>query len=78
MSPAWGLLLVVQKLPCVVFDYKKIADFYAAADENIQELMEKSALVIIDYDDAIKNGFVRHSEKLEAIAKGIFDAKRDE
>lgn len=62
----------------VVFDYKKIADFYAAADENIQELMEKSALVIIDYDDAIKNGFVRHSEKLEAIAKGIFDAKRDE
>ena len=62
----------------VVFDYKKIADFYAAADEKVQELMEKSALVIIDYDNAIKNGFVRHSAKLEAIAKGIFDAKRDE
>lgn len=62
----------------VVFDYKKIADFYAAADEKVQELMERSALVIIDYDDAIKNGFVRHSEKLEAIAKGIFDAKRGE
>jgi hypothetical protein len=61
----------------VVFDYKKIADFYAAADEKTQELMEKSALVIIDYDDAIKNGFVRHSARLEAIARGIFDEKRD-
>lgn len=40
-----------------VFTYKKIAEYYAHASEEIQELMEKSALVIIDYNDAIKNGF---------------------
>ncbi len=41
----------------VKFNYKRIADFYAKADKEIQELMEKSALVIIDYEDAIKNGY---------------------
>lgn len=33
----------------------------------MQELMERSALVIIDYDDAIKNGYVQLSSSLEAI-----------
>lgn len=41
----------------VKFNYKKIADYYAKANKEIQELMEKSALVIIDYEDAIKNGY---------------------
>ena len=39
------------------FNYKRIADFYAKAPEDIQKLMEQSALVIIDCDDAIKNGY---------------------
>lgn len=33
----------------------------------MQELMERSALVIIDYDDAIKNGYVQLSSSLEEI-----------
>lgn len=33
----------------------------------MQELMEHSALVIIDYDDAIKNGYVQLSSSLESI-----------
>jgi hypothetical protein len=33
----------------------------------MQELMEASALVIIDFDDAIKNGFTRLSNRLKAI-----------
>ena len=33
----------------------------------MQDLMERSALVIIDYDDAIKNGYVQLSSSLEAI-----------
>lgn len=41
-----------------VFNYKFIAEFYAHADEEVQELMERSALVIIDYEDAIRNGYV--------------------
>ena len=41
-----------------VFDYSKIADFYAAsASKEMQTLMENSALVIIDYNNAIKNGY---------------------
>ena len=40
------------------FNYKKIADYYASnASEEMQRLMEKSALVIIDYNDTIKNGY---------------------
>lgn len=40
------------------FNYKKIADYYASnASQEMQKLMEKSALVIIDYGDAIKNGY---------------------
>lgn len=49
------------------FNYKRIAEYYANASEEMQELMERSALVIIDYDDAIKNGYVQLSSSLEAI-----------
>lgn len=50
-----------------VFNYKKIAEYYAHADKNVQELMEASALVIIDFEDAIKNGFARLSEDMVAM-----------
>lgn len=40
-----------------VFNYSKIAEYYCHASKNVQELMEKSALVIIDFDDAMKNGY---------------------
>ncbi len=49
----------------VVFDYGKIAEFYAHASAEVQELMERSALVIIDYDDAIANGYVKLPEALD-------------
>lgn len=42
----------------VTFDYGKIADFYAHSSAEVQDLMEKSALVIIDFDKAIEYGFV--------------------
>ncbi|WP_294348452.1 ParB N-terminal domain-containing protein [Prosthecochloris sp.] len=50
-----------------VFDYRKIADFYAHSDTTIQNLMERSALVIIDFEKAIENGYVKLSEELEDI-----------
>lgn len=49
----------------IVFDYERIADYYAQADKTTQELMEKSGLVIIDFDDAIENGFVELTETLK-------------
>lgn len=48
----------------IVFDYSKIADFYAHSDKSLQDLMEKSALVIIDFDKAIENGFAQLSQEL--------------
>lgn len=51
----------------VVFNFRNIAEYYAHADAKVQRLMEKSALVIIDFEDAIKNGFVMVSEKMDAL-----------
>lgn len=52
----------------IVFDYENIAEYFAHADEEIQELMELLTLVIVDYDQAIEQGFVRYaSETMEEI-----------
>ena len=51
----------------IVFNYAKIADYYAHAPKDIQELMEQSALVIIDFDDAIANGYVKLSKQIDKI-----------
>lgn len=40
-----------------VFNYRNIAEYYAHATPEMQQLMEKSALVIIDVDNAIANGY---------------------
>ena len=53
----------------LVFNYSKIADFYAHSDKETKELIEQSALVIIDYESAIHNGFVELSNDL----KNLFD-----
>lgn len=49
------------------FDYSLIAEYYAHQDEEMQELMEDSALVIIDFDDAIKNGYTLLLDKFGKI-----------
>ena len=49
----------------IVFNYKSIAEYYANADEEVQGLMERSALVIIDYENAIRNGYVSLSEDVK-------------
>jgi hypothetical protein len=47
-----------------VFDFKKVADYYSHATEEMQDLMERSALVIIDFDKAIENGYVVLTEQI--------------
>lgn len=47
-----------------VFDYRNIAEYYASASPEMQRLMERSALVIIDYDNAIANGYAELSDKI--------------
>ena len=53
----------------IVFNYENIAEFYAHQDKDIQDLMEQSALVIIDYDKAIENGYIKMSKELMALSE---------
>ena len=48
----------------IIFNYNKIADYYAHSDIDTQSLMEDLALVIIDFDKAIENGYVKLSEEI--------------
>jgi len=41
-----------------VFDFAMIAEYYSHLDTDIKDLFEQSALVIIDYEKAIENGYV--------------------
>lgn len=57
----------------IEFNYAHIADYYCSASKEVQELMEKLGLVIIDYEDAFENGFV----KLNDFSREIYeDAKK--
>lgn len=47
-----------------VFNYEAIAEYYCHAPKEVQELMENSALVIIDFEKAIEGGFVRLTKEL--------------
>ena len=47
-----------------VFNYEKIADYYSHASKEMQELMEDSALVIIDFEKAIELGYVKLSKEI--------------
>lgn len=51
----------------IVFDYARIAEYYCHANKDVQELMEKSGLVIIDFDDALENGYVDLTKHLEEL-----------
>lgn len=52
------------------FNYAKIAEYYAQAEKEVQELFEDSALVIIDFDDAIAKGYVQLSEQVALLRGG--------
>ena len=47
-----------------IFEFRQIAEFYAHSSADVQSLMERSALVIIDFDKAIENGFVKMTDDL--------------
>lgn len=48
----------------MVFNYEKIADYYAHSNKEMQNLMEKSALVIIDFEKAIQLGYVKLCDEI--------------
>lgn len=48
-----------------VFNYEKIADYYAHSSKEMQHFMERSALVIIDFEKAIDYGYVKLCEEIK-------------
>ena len=48
----------------IVFNYDRIADFYAHSDPEVQDLMEQSALVVIDFKKAVEHGYLNLSQKV--------------
>lgn len=51
------------------FNFSLIADYYSHADKEMQELMERQALVIIDIEDAIANGYVEYSKTMDSLLR---------
>lgn len=76
LDPEVRGFLLVATYRHLVFNYGKIADFYAQAPAEVQRLMERSGLVIVDFDQAIENGFVQLTEK--ALSLYASEASADE
>lgn len=55
--------------------FGRIAEFYCHASPEVQSLMEKSGLVIVDFNKAIENGFVHLTDRLCTLA-GIEEEQR--
>ena len=62
-----GLIFSCSFSRFIQFNYESIADHYAIADDETKALMEKLALVIIDFDKAIDEGFVQLNDKMRII-----------
>jgi len=50
-----------------VFNYEMIADYYANASPECQRLMEASALVLIDFDQAIERGYTDLADEIAGL-----------
>jgi len=47
------------------FNFSKIADFYSHVPIKYKKFFENSSLVIIDYDNAVRNGFVSYEKEVD-------------
>ncbi|MBQ3420143.1 MAG: hypothetical protein IJH34_00430 [Romboutsia sp.] len=59
----------------IVFNYSKVADYYVHANKEMQELLEHSAMVIIDFNDALANGLVKLENKLTEMGKQALEER---
>jgi hypothetical protein len=67
VTPEEKLFLSAAAQRHTVFNYELIADYYAHATPEMQRLMEESALVIVDIEDAIERGYVRLCESIRRL-----------
>jgi hypothetical protein len=54
-----------------VFNYQNIADYYAHSAPEMQRLMERQALVIIDFEKAYQYGYIKLAH---SVANQYFDS----
>lgn len=62
LSDAERKFLTIAAQRHTVLHFRKIAEFYAHADTNLQTLMENNALVIIDFNRAVELGYARMTQ----------------
>lgn len=67
LPPDIELFLTMAASRHIVFNYESIAEFYCHQNNVVQDLMEKSALVIIDFNKAIEQGFVKLTDEINEI-----------
>ena len=56
-----------------VFNYERMADYYAHATPEMQNLMERSALVIIDFEKAIQLNYVKVCDDIKQMYLTEYD-----
>ena len=59
------IMLLAAAARHIVFNYELIADYYSHSTGEFKELAEESALVIIDFEKAISDGYVKLSESIK-------------
>ena len=77
IAPAAKSFLLAAAARHTVFQYDKVAEYYAHASADVQKLMEDSALVIIDFDRAIELGFVKLSKDIAAAYKDDYNEESE-
>tara|TARA_R110000868_G_scaffold410158_1_gene697380 strand:+ start:115 stop:894 length:780 start_codon:yes stop_codon:yes gene_type:complete len=59
----------------LIFNYEKIADYYAHSSDSTKKLFEDSALVIIDFDKAIENGYTDLGKELAELYRSEYQSR---
>jgi len=67
LTPEEKIFLAAAAHRHTVFNYELIADYYAHATSEMRGHMEKSALVIVDVNFAIENGYVRLCDTIKRL-----------
>lgn len=57
----------------ILFNYENIAEYYAHQNKEMQQLIEESCLVIIDFNDALKNGYIQMNKQLKQLMNTMED-----
>lgn len=50
-----------------IINYRKVAEFYPHAPAEVQQLIEESALIIVDMNNAIRNGYANFMDRIDSL-----------